>query len=230
MSNVTVPIPPSVCVMPQNVGILFIYTQAFPLFIAAGLAGVTALTGWQFFAWLGLYLYVSQFFVWPFQAAFNRGRNPMLCPIGQSQYAFPSVEMFYAASILTLVLFYVIFYRGRPGVLSWLSLTLLLLGGPFVLLFFEFNVWWEVLFSALLGVVFTGFFMVMVWLFLGPAIPYLEVIPPFSTFSYNDDPGWALGGASQKERYYNYNEERRQLHRVARVTEYHWEYRPELAI
>lgn len=226
MSNVTTPL--SVCVMPQNVGVLFIYTQAFPLFIAAAFTGVTALTGWVFFAFLGIYMLVAQYFLWPFQAAFNRGRNPLLCPIGQSQYAFPSVEMFYAASLLTLILFYVIGYRGRPGVLSWLSLCVLLLAAPFVLLFFEFNEWWEVLFSALMGIIFTTIFMVHMWLFWGPAIPYLETIPPFSTFSYNDDFGWALGGKRQKEIYTNYDTERRELHRVARVSEYHWKMDPEM--
>lgn len=213
--------------MPQNVGILFIYTQAFPWFVAAAFMGVTAITGWSFFTFLGLYMAIAQYFLWPFQAAFNRGRNPLLCPVGQSQYAFPSVEAFYVASLLTLVLFYVIAYRGRPGILSWASLFLLTIAAPFVLLFFEFNVWWEVLISALFGVVFTGGFMVLMWLFWGPAIPYLETIPPFATFSYNDDAGWGLGGKTQRERYYNYDEERRQLHRVARVSKFHYKIEPE---
>ena len=227
MSNATTAAAVAICVMPQNVGILFIYTQAFPWFIAAGFTGVTALTGWAFFAFLGVYMALAQYFVWPFQAAFNRGRNPLLCPVGQSQYAFPSVEAFYVASLLTLVIFYVIAYRGRPGAISWVSLFILILAAPFVLLFFGFNEWWEVLFSALLGVVFTCAFMIHMWLFWGPAIPYLETVPPFSTFSYNDDFGWALGGKRQKERYSNYDTERRELHRVARVSEYHWKLDPE---
>lgn len=220
-------IPPNICVMPQQVGTIFIYTQTAPLLFAAAFTGVTAITGWVFFSFLGIYLLIAQYFLWPFQQAFNRGRNPLLCPVGQSQYAFPSIEMFYVSCILTMVVFYVIVYRGRPGVVSWLSLALLLIAAPFVLVFFEFNVWWEVLFSALFGIVFTGAFMAHMYLFFGPSIPYLETIPPLATFSYNDDSGWALGHSKLRERYYNYDTERAELHRVAKVSQYHLKFHSE---
>lgn len=219
---------PAVCIMPQQVGTLFIYTQTFPLLIAAAFTGVTALTGWIYFTFLGLFIFIGPYFLWPFQQAFNRNRNPLLCPVGQSQYAFPSVEMFCASALLTMVLFYVIAYRGRPGVMSWLFLALLILVVPFVLLFFEFNVWWEVLFSAAVGIVMTSIFMAHMYLFFGPAIPYLETVPPLSTMSYHDDNNWASGRL--KEKFYNYDAERQELHRVAKVAKWHLKYVEEIAV
>lgn len=194
------------CILHPTYGQYFIMVQNIPLLIGAAFSGVTYVTGNLFFAFLGFYLFAMGYFVWPFQYWLNITRNPLLCPLGASRYEFPAIEMLYLSALITMVIYYSIAYHGRPGWLTYVVLFFALAIPGVVLTFFQFNIWYEVLLSAGIGVVMTTVFMVHMQFFIGPAIPYLEVVPPFSTFDYADDLGYSYnaykyGSAYEKARH-----------------------------
>ena len=179
---------------------------------------MTYLTGSSFFALLGGYLFIMSYFLWPFQAYFNQLRSPFLCPIGTAIYQFPAMEMFYISSIFTMVICYTIFYRGRPGWMTWGTMVFVFGAAAFALCFFQFNAWNEVLMSAGIGIFTTAIFMVHVVFFFAPALPYLEPVPPFCTFRYCDDMGWGVNS----KKYPKFYECRDRLHALAKYNPDRW--------
>ena len=203
----------SACVLDGTVGQILVYTQTLPLLIGAGFTALTTVTGSLYFLFLGGYLWIAQYMLWPFQAYVNQNRSPYLCPIGSAVYQFPSIEAFYVFAIGTMVIMYIILYKANHGFMTWGTLAFWFLIPAGVLVFFQMNTWQEVLYSAAIAVVMTVTFMIHMWLFVDPCIPFLETMPPFSTFSYSDDYGW---GWSRK-RHPHYHEYRRHIHRVCGV-------------
>lgn len=207
-----------VCVLPATFGQLFVYTQMTPLLIGMAFAGFTYLTGSLFFAFLSVFLFVLSYFLWPIQEYINQTRSPFLCPIGSAAYEFPAIEMVYVSAIVTMVICYSIFYRGRPGTFAWIGLFLLFAIPAVVLCFFQFNTWLEVLISAVISAVLTVIFMFHMVFFIAPAIPYLECVPPFSTFQYSDDMGWGWN----RIRFPYYWEHRCKIHEATNVKADRW--------
>jgi hypothetical protein len=203
----------SACIIQGSIGQLLIYTQTLPLLIGAGFTALTTITGSLYFAFLGGYLYVAQYILWPFQAYINQNRPFYLCPIGSAVYQFPSIEAFYVFAIGTMVIMYIILYKANHGFMTWGTLAFWFLIPAGVLVFFQMNTWQEVLYSAAIAVVLTVTFMVHMYLFIDPCLPFLETVPPFSTFSYSDDYGW---GWSRKK-FPHYHVYRRRIHRICGV-------------
>ncbi len=195
-----------ICILNGTVGYVFYYSQWLPLLISAAITGISTITRNLFFAFLGTYLFLGQLSLWPFQNYFNSLRPTVMCQTGQSAYSFPSIEMYFVASITTVVIKYAILYRGRPGWLSWIMLFFLFAIPATVLVFFQLNLWWEVLFSAAVGIVETVMFMWWLFIFISPIVPYLESALPFG---YNDDHGWLV--------YHNvarYQKHRKRVHKA----------------
>jgi hypothetical protein len=175
------------CIQDGLTGAIFVDLQWLPLLVAAGLTGVSAVTGAMFFATIGVWLWIAQYLLWPLQTYFNTLRPSVMCQTGQSMYSFPSIEMFYVTSVVVIVVFYTIAYKGRPGWMSWVCLFLLFVVPAVVLCFFQMNVWWEVLFSAAAAIVLNVWFMSAIYVFISPIAPLFEVILPMG---YNDNHGW----------------------------------------
>jgi hypothetical protein len=207
-----------VCIIQSNYGIFFVYTQQVPLLIGTVFSGVVYLTGSIFFAACGFYLFFASYFLWPFQAYINQIRNPLLCPIGSAAYEFPAMEMFYVSSVITMVIWYTIFFRGRPGILSWIWMVILFGGAAFVLCFFQFNAWFEVLLSAAVGFVMTTIFMFHMVYFFCPCFPYLECVAPFTFTEMND----SLGFGYNAYKYKHFSSRRKEMHRIANVNHDKW--------
>lgn len=205
----------TVCVLPGQLGAYLIMLQELPLIIGAGFCGITYMTGNIFFALCGGYLFLMSYMLWPIQAYINESRNPYLCPIGSAAYQFPSMEAFYISSIVTMVVCYAIFFKGRPSKLGWGLLFIVFAGVAFVLCFFQFNVWQEVLMSSGIGIVCTLIFMVHMAYMIAPCIPYLEHIPPFSTFGYCDDLGYMARDSE-------YHATRKRLHKITQYNKDRW--------
>lgn len=203
----------SACVLDGTVGQLLIYTQTLPLLIGAGFTFMTTVTGSLYFFCLGMYLFAAQYFMWPIQAYINQQRSPYLCPIGSAVYQFPSIEAFYVFAIGTMVIMYIILYKGNHGWVLYGSLAFWFLVPAGVLVFFQMNTWQEVLYSAGLAVALTAIYMVHQYLFIDPCLPFLEAVPPFSTFNYSDDHGWGWN----HKRYPEYHLHRRHIHRVCGI-------------
>jgi hypothetical protein len=208
----------TVCIIQGNFGQFFILTQEVPLLIGMIFSGFVYITGSIFFAACGFYLFFASYFLWPFQAYINQIRSPLLCPIGSAAYEFPCMEMFYVSSIITIVIWHTIFFRGRPGVLSWLWMVILFGAAAFILCFFQFNIWYEVLFSAAIGLVMTSIFMLHMVLFFCPSFPYLECVPPFTISEMNDSLGYGYNAL----KYTNFKNCRKQIHRIANVDQDKW--------
>lgn len=206
------------CILDPTYGQFFIMIQTIPLVVGSAFTGVTYVTGNLFFACLGFYLFALGYFVWPFQYYLNVTRNPLLCPLGAAQYEFPAIEMLYVSALVTMVVYYSIFFHGRPGWLSYLMLFFTITIPAIVLTFFQFNVWYEVLLSAAIGMIGTIVFMIHMQLFIAPALPYLELVPPFSTFSYSDD----LGFGYNSYKYPAFQKQRKLLHEQANYKYSRW--------
>jgi len=204
-----------VCVINNNFGLFFVHLQELPLLIGAGLTAITYFTGSPFFAAAGFYLYIMSWFLYPFQTYFNITRNPLLCPLGSAAYEFPSMEAFYITSLVTMVIWYRILFKGRPTKLAWGGVFLAFAIPTTALLFFQFNVWYEVLMSAGIAVFTTSVFMLHMAYMWSDSLPYLEHVPPCSTFGYKDDLGWA-------ERDDSYHEKRQELHKILHFNHDKW--------
>lgn len=178
------------CILDGTFGQMFVQLQEIPLLVGCCFSAVVYMTRSTFIFFLLLYIFIFPYFIWPFQTYLNQTRSPYLCPIGSSVYQFPAIEMCYVSAVITMVICYTIFYRGRPGILMWIWLFLIFAIPAVVLCFFQFNVWYEVLMSAAISMAMTTVFMVHMFLFVTPCLPYLECVPPFSTFNYCDDMGW----------------------------------------
>ena len=57
---------------------------------------------------------------------------------------------------------------------------------PFILVYVQYNRWWEVAFSMGFGLLSSVMFAVVLRLFIKPRMAYLQSHFPFSTFGYND--------------------------------------------
>jgi hypothetical protein len=188
----------SACILDGTVGQLLVYTQTLPLLIGAGFTAMTTITGSLYFAFLGGYLFVAQYFMWPIQAYINQQRSPYLCPMGSAVYQFPSVEAFYVFAIGTMVIMYIILYKGNHGVVTWGTLAFWFLIPAGVLVFFQMNTWQEVLFSAGLAVGLTAIFMVHMFMFIDPCLPFLEVRSKKSGCAREVSPPPLRGGGASK--------------------------------
>jgi hypothetical protein len=208
----------SVCVLTGNLNYAMVNVQMLPTLIGTAFTFMTYLTGSLFIAIVGGFLFVMGYFVWPFQAYLNQTRIPVLCPVGFSMYQFPALEVMYPVACATMVVWYTIFFRGRPGAVGWFSLFLLFAVPSVALSFFQFNIWYEILMSAGIAIVLSSLFMVHLVLFIAPCIPYLETVPPFTTFSYNDD----LGFGVDCQKYGNFFKERQRLHKMLKHTGQRW--------
>jgi hypothetical protein len=207
-----------VCFLPGNIGYAMVNLQMLPTLIGTSFTFMTYLTGSLFIAICGGFLFLMGYFVWPFQEYINQTRAPFLCPVGFAVYQFPALEVMYPVACVTMVVWYSIFFRGRPGAIGWFSLFLFFAIPSIVLPFFQYNQWYEVLMSGGIAIVLSSIFMIHMILFIAPCIPYLETVPPFSTFSYNDD----LGFCYDCQKYGNFDKMRQRLHKVTQHKGQRW--------
>jgi membrane-associated phospholipid phosphatase len=163
-----------------------LYSQQVPAMVTAG---CTALSWYSYnpvFFVYGFFLYGCQAVLWAGQSYFA-----MMRPVPFStQYAFPSIEAFYVASVATAVLIYAGLFERRQGWIIWGTLFLLIVAPSFVLVFFGMHAWWQVLLSLLLGSVCTMAFIYILWLNLYQTLMYLQFVPPLSWMGFYGSTDW----------------------------------------
>jgi len=102
--------------------------------------------------------WVMQFFIWILDANFQVLRpNPYDPSIVESTY--PSNVTFWCFSLITYVVTYAWLWEAVLSSKYWTIMLLFGFGPPTVLVWFMYNTWFEVLTSALLGIVLTAPFV-----------------------------------------------------------------------
>lgn len=163
------------------------WTQVLPTLITLSLT----INGWrkrghEFFPTLfGFYLHVWQIALWVFQVHFNMIRPHPYCAQYET-YVFPSQEAFYAAALAFFIVSYGVLWKYPLSWLTWALLWLLVVAPPFILLFFLYNTWWELLFSLLLGAVVTFLFVLVIRVYITPQLPYILLHNPMRWMGYID--------------------------------------------
>jgi hypothetical protein len=174
-----------------------VYSQSIPSFVAVGCTAASYVTYNPIYFVYGLFLWVCQVVLWSFQIYFE-----MMRPVPFSaQYAFPSIEAFYVSSLCTIIIIYSALYGVRRGWSIWLALFILFVAPCFVLVFFQMHVFWQVLFSILLGSVVTMGFTLVLWLMLADALLYLQFSPPLSWMGFYGSTGWFEGNPDMMKRH-----------------------------
>ena len=179
------------CVLTKTGAQMFVYVEAAPWAISGCMFALNlVLNGSVFFYFVSLWLGFSHYVLYPFQSYLNMIRPQILCALGEESYKFPNVLMYYIGGIATVVVVYAILWPTRTSYMRWIWLALLALCPAFVLCWFEFNVWYEVLFSFLWSAVMTTGFMLLLRFYIAPAWPYMECVPPCTWMGLHDRQGW----------------------------------------
>jgi len=153
-------------------GQAFAWTQVLPTLISLNLSLMSLVTSQIMFFFFGLYLQGMQLILWIFQSYFQYLRPNPICQVYHS-YAFPNIEMFYALALVTFVIAYGFYWDYAHSWLVWLFLYIVAFAPPIILVWFSYSLWWEVVFSGLLGVGFTWIFVLTLKLYIAPILPYL---------------------------------------------------------
>ena len=168
-------------------GTAFGWTQMVPVFVTLVSFAITAATGEAFYALFGLYLWIPQWFVWVFQFYLQWARPNPICQTYHT-WAFPSTESMYIGAILGA--FFAFAYHWSHRVThSWMTFFWFYLLGivpPFILIYIQYNVWWEVTISWVFGFATGVAFSIIMRIFIRPAMPYLELHSMFWIFGYKD--------------------------------------------
>ena len=137
------------------------------------------------FTLYGLFLWFWQVALWVFQIFFESTRADPICQFYQT-YSFPSIPIFYGASLVTALIMYSIQWDTVMTTLTWILLYFVAFAPPVIVYYTAFNQWWEILISFVLGVVATILFVIMMRVYIKPMIPYLLTVFPCTTLGYID--------------------------------------------
>jgi hypothetical protein len=166
-------------------GQAFGWTQMVPTIVTLMLSAITAVSGEIVFFLFALYLYIPQYIVWVFQYYFQQVRPDPICQLYHT-YAFPSTESMYIGAILGAFVSFAATWQVYHSWFVWLCLYLFALVPPLVLVYTQYNQWWEVLFSMVFGGFAGVMFTAVMRNFFRPKAAYLRVHFPFYTMGYQD--------------------------------------------
>jgi hypothetical protein len=144
-----------------------------PTAVGLALTLMTMSTKQPLYFFFNLYLYIPQWFLWCFQYYFQVARPDPICQLYHT-WAFPSVEAFYVASLVTLFVLIVYVWDIDHSWFTWVLFIVFGLAPPLVLIWTSYNRWWEVLFSVLFGVLSTAVFVALWCNYMVPNLPYWQ--------------------------------------------------------
>lgn len=174
------------CYYASILGTTFGLTQLIPILFIPFCLFITMITHESIFVLFSFFLYIPQFIVWDFQYYFQSIRPVPICQLYHT-FAFPSMEAMYTGAILGAFFTYAYYYTVY---LSWFSWDIIYLCGclvPFILIYTEYNRWWEVAFSMGFGFLSALAFVVIVKLFMKPRMRYLHLHFPLYIFGYSSE-------------------------------------------
>ncbi len=174
------------CYYVSYAGVAFGYTQVLPLLVGLMLSMLSLVTRQMTYVMFGLYLYGSQYILWAFQANFRVDRPNPVCQEYHT-YAMPSIQLYYAAALLTFVIACSLYRRSVLSVFSWVFLYLLGILPAALLWWVSYNTWWEILLSMGLGVMATLLFCTVAVLFIVPSMDVIRNMDIITWFGYTDN-------------------------------------------
>jgi len=174
------------CYYVSFLGNVFGWTLMVPFIVTIFTMLITMVTHESIFAIFGFYLWIPQFLLWNFQVYFASQRPNPLCML-YIGYGFPSNEAFYIFAIVGAFFTYAWYVPSEQSWVSWLLLYIVASIGTLILVYMQYNYWWEVLFTALVGYIFGAAFIIMCKYFIKPKIRYLNFHFPFELFEYRSE-------------------------------------------
>lgn len=178
-------------------GQVFGLSQIVPTFMTLCLTVMGLATHQIMFPLFGIYLDGAQMVLWIFQSYFQAVRPNPICQL-YNTYAFPSITMYYVASLITFVFVYGYFWDVAHSWVIWLIFYLVGFGLPLILVHYSFNRVWEVLFSVAFGIVFTSVFVIVLKFYICPVLPFILSDFPSTWMGYRDE---FLMSPEQKQRF-----------------------------
>lgn len=167
-------------------GTAFGLTQMVPIFVTVACTVLSMATSQAFYVIFAFYLYVPQYIVWIFQQYFQYIRPNPICQL-YNTWAFPSMEAMYTGAVVGAFAAYAYLWVVEHSWISWLFVYLVTALAPFVLIYTEYNRWWEIAFSMGFGALSSIAFVLVVRYFMRPWMPYLKLHFPFYLFGYVDN-------------------------------------------
>jgi hypothetical protein len=152
-------------------GQAFGWTQIFPSLVTLFFTFMRSVTHEIIFLFFGLYLWAAQFVIWVFQNYFESVRPNPVCQLYHS-YAFPSVEAYYAAALAAFIVTYAYLWDRYLDWMAW-SFIYVLFAFPAIMVYFGYNLWWEVLFSMAIGAGVTVVFTTVFRFYICPIMPFI---------------------------------------------------------
>lgn len=165
--------------------VAFGWTQMVPAIVTLGLFLMSAATQESFYFFYAWFLYIPQYIVWVFQYYFQSIRPDPVCQLYHT-WAFPSTESMYLGSIVGVFVAYTYVKQVDQGWVNWLVIYMVGLFPPVILVYTQYNRWWEVTFSLAFGFLSSILFVAIVWLFIRPKIKYLHYHFPLSLLQYSE--------------------------------------------
>lgn len=147
----------------------------------------------------GCYIVFWQFVLYAIQASLHVQRPDPFCPLLLTD-GFPSSIAFYTSIGGSLVLMISWMLDFAPSWMTYAKIAALFFAPPFVLLWFGFNVWQEIVISLCLGVIVTfGYFLTLRY-YLVDLMPYMLNLPPWTWFGCVDTWVQSEEGQAKTER------------------------------
>lgn len=133
----------------------------------------------------GFYIFVWQFVLYTVQTALHVERPDPFCP-SMTTNGFPSSSAFHTAVGGTAILIFgwLLDFSYSWSTYIWISAWWI--APPFVLIWFGFNVWQEILVSLCLGIIATLLYFLTLRYYLIELIPYIITQAPWSYLSCLD--------------------------------------------
>lgn len=170
-------------------GQAFAWTQLVPYIVSIGLTLLAVVTN-QFMYWaLGWYLHGVQLLLWFVQLNLQIDRPNPLCQEYHT-YAFPSIEAYYIGAVVTFIIVYSRVWKTGLSLYVWAILVATTVIPPIILVFLAYNQWYEVLISMAVGAVASIVIIIMFWVYIYDALPYIQNVFPFSWAHFQDSYIW----------------------------------------
>lgn len=162
------------------------WTQVLPTLISLSLSLLTFFDCQVLFLYLGVYLHAFQLVLWSVQLVLRIDRPDPICQEYHT-YSFPSIESFYVAALTTFFLGYNVFWNKHQKWSVWGAVFAVFVIPPVILVFFSFNVWYEVVISLGIGVIATFLFIIFLYIYIQENSPYYLNIFPLNWIGYKDN-------------------------------------------
>jgi hypothetical protein len=163
----------------------FGWTHFFPTIMTLFFSTISVIYSEFFFLLIGVYFKGVTHLLHIAQQSLEVMRPDPYCAVYHT-YAYPSTEVFYAVSLLVLVVTYVL-SDERPcqvGIWGWICALAIAFLTPSLLVWNTMNTLTEVLSTALLATIPTVAIMLLLRFVVQPNIGYLIHSPPVSWFGY----------------------------------------------